>query len=279
LSNQPPPDDRPEPPRSADPAAPPPVTPDGTSAPVSGQPWSTPSGDFPTPEAYQPGYAAPPTAQFPVTPPPIDYAPPGSGTPDYGYAQPGYPPPGYAQPGYPPPGYAQPGYPPPPPPPPPRKSNTPLIAVILAVALLLCGGVATAGVLITRAATQKARDVVEPFTEPTLPTGLPELPTDLPTAPGGRQLSVTYEVTGDSPAQIYYLAELGQAPTQLQSVSLPWKVTRTIPTPALVSVTAVRLTGAAGTISCRTLVDGKEVAKKTNYSTYGSVSCNWFVLD
>jgi hypothetical protein len=325
VSNQPQPDDQPEPHLPADPAAAP-VTPDGTSAPVSSQPWSTPSGDFlspepyqpPTPPSYQPGYATPPqpgyppTSQFPVTPPPIDYAPPGSGTPDYGhqsgYAQPAYPPAGYQPPGYQPPGYQPPGYQPAgyqpagyappgyaqpgyPQQRPPRKSNTPLIAVIIAVALLLCGGVATAGVMITRAATQKAREAVKPLTDPTFPTSLPELPTDIPDLPGlptdlptvpggnGKQISVTYEVSGDGPARVIYLEELGSVPEQLTSVTLPWKITATVSTPTLVSVSAGRLAGGAGTITCRTLVDGKEVAKKSSSGAYGNVSCNWFVLE
>jgi MmpS family membrane protein len=329
LSNHPQPDDQPEPHLAADPAAAPPVTPDGTSPPAPDQPRAIPSGDFlppepyqpPAPPSYQPGYAAPPqpgyppTSQFPATPAPIDYAPPGSGTPDYGhepghaqpgqpgfgqpgYAQPGHGQPGYPPPDYPPPDYAPPGYPPPdyappgyPPQPPPRKSNAPLIAVVIAVALLLCGGVGTAGVMITRAATQKAREAVKPLTDPTFPTSLPELPTDLPdlpglptdvpTAPGGtgKQISVTYEVTGDGPAQVIYLEKLGTLPKQVKITTLPWKITATMSAPALVSVSAVRTEDGAGTISCRTLVDGKEVAQKSSSGAYGDVSCNWFVLE
>ena len=85
-----------------------------------------------------------PTMPRPATPRPT--------TPQPAYGPPqGYPPPGYAAAppgpgGPPPPGYGQPGYGPPPRP--PKKSNAPLIAVILAVAVLLCGGAATAGVLV-----------------------------------------------------------------------------------------------------------------------------------
>ena len=146
--------------------------------------------------------------------------------------------------------------------------------------------------MITRAATQKARDVVKPLTDPAFPTKLPDLPelptgvpdlpglpTGLPTAANGRKLSVTYQVSGDGPVQVIYFEDLSGRPTQLKSVSLPWKVTKAMPAPALVSVTAVRLTATSGALSCRTLVDGKEVAKKSTTGRFGTVSCNSFVLE
>ena len=169
---------------------------------------------------------------------------------------------------------------------PPRRSNVPLIALIVAVSLLLCGGVVTASVMAVRAAADRAREAVEPITE--LPTAVPELPelpglpTDLPTAvPGtGRKLTVTYEVSGDGPAQILYVDKLGGTPTRLDDVKLPWKFSAEVETPALLSVIAMRLETGDGEISCRALVDGKEVKQRTSSSgTFATASCTHFALD
>jgi len=295
----------------------PPPTPEAYQPP--GPP--APGPPAPGPPAFKPGQASlpepppspdyPPTSPFPavpVDPPPVNYAPPGH-APDYGQPA-GYPPPsGYGQ--IPPPdqqtagpSYAQgpPGYGPNPAGygpnpagygPPARKSNIPLIAVIVAVALLLCGGVATAGVLIARSAAEKAKEVVKPITQwptsiPDLPTeapGLPGLPTDLPTGLPttgngiGRDISVTYEVDGDGPAQILYLDKLGTAPERLDDVTLPWTFTATVQTPALVSVIAVRSGSDEGTISCRVLADGKEVKKVSSTNSFATAVCSWFVVD
>ena len=186
---------------------------------MSGQPWSTPSGDPlaaephqpprpPTP-SYQPGYAPlptpnaqasgppegyPPTSQFPAQPhydaqagyPPPDQ--PGQYPPPPAYPQPGHQQPGYQQPGHQQPGYQQAGYGPPPnygqpaygpPPPAPKRSNVPLVAVLVAVVLLLCAGGVTSAVLLVNNAKNKAEETIESL--PDLPTELPNLPTDVPT--------------------------------------------------------------------------------------------------
>ena len=273
--------------------------PGGPADPVSGQPWPTPSGDPLSPDpswappSYQPGYAAvpeaapeyPPTASFPS----VNYAPPGH-PPDYG-GRPAYGPPPYAaQPGhggYPPP--AHPGYDAPPPA--PRKSNLPLIAVIVAVTLLLCGGVATAGVLIARNVTDRAKEALPqlPTEAPQLPTEAPRLPTEVPDLPGlptelpgtpSRQISVTYEVTGDGPAQILYLDRLGGSPVRRDDVKLPWRFTTKVETPVLLSVMATRIGTDEGQLSCRTLVDGAEVERSSSRTgTVATVFCSHFALD
>jgi len=319
LSNLPQPDDVPPDGPLPDPAGAPPSAPDPTGAPVSGQPWSAPSGDPLSPEPYQPpappvfapGQASlpqpgprpenPPTSQFPPVPGPVNYAPPGQ-APDYGH-QPGYGPPAYGAPnyatsgypagGYPPPGYpGQPGYGPPAAPP-PRRSNFPLIAVIVAVALLLCGGVITTGVLITRNVADKTKQAVKPLTEPTWPTDLPGLPTDVPGLPGlpsdlptdgsgltGQTITVTYEVTGDGPAEIIYSEKLGAGPTRLDDVSLPWKFTTSMDTPTLISVIAIRSDTTEGQVTCRALVNGKEVKKTTSGTgAFSTAICTYFAID
>jgi hypothetical protein len=270
--------------------------------PVSGQPWPTPSGDPLSPEPYQPprpasgftpGQAAipphepdyPPTSQFPAQPP-VNYAPPGY-RPDYGHSQGGYaggggaggygggyPPPGYPPPGYPPPGFA-------PPQPPPRKSNAPIVAVIIAVTLLLCGGVATAGVMIARNVADKAKEATAPLTDlPTEVPDLPGLPTGVPTDGSGHKITVTYEVDGDGPVSIVYVEKLGETPVRLSDVKLPWKFTAEMQTPTLVSVVAVRVATSEGSVSCRALVDGEEVKKVTsNPGNFATASCAHLAVD
>ncbi|MET0418022.1 MAG: MmpS family transport accessory protein [Actinoplanes sp.] len=226
----------------------PPDVPYPTTPAAGGSPWARPdSTSYEPPTSYHP-----PTSQF----------------------QPGYGPP--------------PGPPPPAPPPsrPPRKSNLPIVVVILAVSLLLCGGVATAGVLIYRQATDKAKEIVEPITKPTLPAlpsnpvDIPDLPTTVPTLPGfpgwpdsGKQVKVTYEVRGDGPVDIIYIAKIGEGPKTLSKPKLPWKFTTTMDSAAFVSVTAVRGAGDEGDISCRALVDGKEVVKSSKTGAFASVTC------
>ncbi|MFI6075944.1 MmpS family transport accessory protein [Actinoplanes sp. NPDC051343] len=193
----------------------------------------------------------PPTTQFP----PVNYAPPGY-PPDYGQ--------GYQYPA--PQPYA----------PPPRKSNAPLIAVVIAVALLLCGGVSTAGVLIVHNVKAKAHEAIKPLTDPTFPD-VPDggLPTDT-----GKQIQVTYEVTGDGPAEIIYLPKLGADPTRADNVRLPWRFTATMETPTLISVIAMRTGSVDGSITCRALVDGKEVKKTASGPNgFATAACTYFALD
>jgi hypothetical protein len=272
-----------------DPAAPQPFGPDGTSPmPPPGDPRSFPPAYQPPPgPAYSPGQAAipdpeyPPTTEFPATPRPpgqgpVNYAPPGH-APDYGE---GYP--------HPPQPYAPAGAPPGPP---PRKSSVPIIAVIVAVSLLLCGGVVTASVLAIRNVADRAKEAANPFDNlPTTAPDLPGLPTNIPDLPGlptglptgtGQTVKVTYEVTGDGPAEILYLTKLGERPKVADNVSLPWRFSADVQTPVLVSVTATRIDASQGSISCRTLVDGKEVKKNTSGPGRIGVTatCNYLALN
>jgi hypothetical protein len=296
-----------------------------TEHPVSGQPWSTPSGDSLSIEAYQPpptpptptfqpGYASlpkpppepqyPPTSQFPALPgyahPP--YSQPGYSEQEYsqpGYEQPGYSRPGYGQQGYHQPGYDQPGVPPSGYPAPghspasPRRSNVPFVAVIVAVALLLCGGAATATVLIARNVANGAKEAIKPITHPVVPTevpnfpgvptDLPTLPTDLPNLPGlpnsGKKITVAYEVTGDGPAEILYTTKLGEKPKRVQHAKLPWRLTTTMDGAALISVSAVREGQDDGTIKCRASIDGDQAAQASRDGAFAAVSCTKFVFN
>ncbi|MBO3739920.1 MmpS family transport accessory protein [Actinoplanes flavus] len=286
----------------------------------------------PRPPQFTPGHAPPPQPEdYPPTSefPPVNYAPPGR-PPDYGaypdpaspYPDPtgayppqaptsggyppasgyppqaptsgGYPPAGgYPPGGYPPAGYPMPG------PSGPRRSNAPLIALILAVALLLCGGVVTTAVILVQRAADKAEELAAPIVDPTLPTlpedapdfpglptdfpELPGLPTDLPTElPGigeGREIKVTYEVTGDGPAEILYVDQLGAAPKRVANAKLPWKISTTMKGTSLVSVVAVRTGTDAGDIGCRATVDGEEIVKQSAQGGLATASCYKLVIN
>lgn len=253
-----------------------------------------------TPPDPTSGY--PPTAQFPQVggnPPPYDPTSAGY-PPPYDQAPGGYPPPyDPASGGYPPQG--PPGPPPEygPPPPPQRRSSLPLIALVLAVALLLCGGVATAGVILVNRATEKAQEIAEPIINPTLPelptagpdlpglpTGFPDLPglptglpTDLPGIGEGTEMSVTYEVTGDGSAEIMYMESFGSTPKRVGNVKLPWKVTITMKGTALVSVMAIRTGIDNGSISCRASVDGEQVAEHSAEGAVATTNCYKLVVN
>lgn len=263
----------------------PPVSPAGPYPPAS------PAGPYPPqPPAYTPGVAQPPAYD------------------QTGYDQTGYdqtagwaqPPPYHPGTGYPPPGQGgPPGYPPGPQR--PRKSAVPMLALVTAIALLLCGGVAVVGKILVDKATQKAEEIAEPILNPTLPAlptegpgfpdlpnlptgipGLPGLPTDLPTGiPGlgeGAEISVTYEVTGDGPAEIVYV-ESGNAPKRVGSAKLPWKLTTKMNSPAAIYVVAVRAGLGSGGIQCRATVDGEQVAEHSAEGTLATANCYQLVVE
>ncbi|GIE33429.1 hypothetical protein Ait01nite_064740 [Actinoplanes italicus] len=245
----------------------------------------------PRPPQFTPPPDYPPTAQFPTVDPNAGYQPPppGYGTPP-GYGPPP-PPPDYGPPppeyGPPPPGYE---------PRPPRRSNAPLIALVLAVTLLLCGGVVTASVIMARQAAEKAEEIAEPILNPTLPEilpteapDLPGLPTDFPDLPAvptdipglgeGKEISVTYEVTGDGTAEILYMEKLDGTPKRVGNAKLPWKITTTMKSPAVVSVIAVRTGIDNGSISCKATVDGEQVAQQNAEGTLATANCYKIIIN
>ena len=297
MSN-PPPSDPTQEPTGDSPGQDPPTAP---GDPLTVEPYQ-PTAPRPTP-TYQPGYASlptppsehthPPTTQFPEQP---GYPPPGYGQPGYpppSYGQPGYPPPGHGQPGYSPPGHGQPSYPPPGYSVPPRKSYLPLVAVIVAVVVLLCGGVVTAGVLFAHNVANRAKGVVKPITDPAVPTtvpnfpgvptALPTLPTDLPKLPGipgsGRPVTVTYEVTGDGPAEILYFTKVMSKPQRVSNAKLAWRFTLTMDAGGLFSVTAIRTSANDGTINCRTSINGVVQAHNSHDGAFGTVTCSRVLID
>jgi hypothetical protein len=236
--------------------------------PMSGQPWSAPTGDAgppapPGPPRFRPGSAPLPQSGSPDGYPPTEQFPP---VPGYGAQQ------VYEQPPGPPPSY---------PPPPSKRSKAPLIAVLIAVTLLLCAGGVTAVVLAVNKATDKAKEAINDL--PTAPPDLnvpdvpTQLPTDLPNVPGlpdqSATVTVEYEVTGDGPAQIFYVEEGGQSPKQLTNQQLPWTKTITVQGVGLISVVAGRLGFSDGDITCSIKVDGKEVASKSGTGNVATTEC------
>lgn len=259
-----------DPPVSAYPTVDPPASAYPTvDPPVSGYPHvdRTPSG-YPATDPTVPGYpgADPGGAGYP---------------PAYGYAPPaGYPPP----PGYPPvhgplPGYpADPsvsGYPPPAwagtPAPVRGRANAGLVAVVVVLAVLLCGGagVAVAGLVSWRGSAEpQAASTPPPSGQaggPAVPESSPE-----PTTQPGRQ--VVYQVIGDGPAEVSYL-EYPNMPRQIGATNLPWRVEFAMPDPGVVTVLAIRTGTGQGEITCKILVDGEEVITNSATGPYATATC------
>jgi hypothetical protein len=169
------------------------------------------------------------------------------------------------------------------------------VALIVAVALLLCGGAVTSVVLIANRVADRAKEAVKPITEPAVPTeapaptkvpDLPAIPTDLPDLPtfpalpgaNGAKIAVKYQVTGDGPAEILYTSKLGEQPKRVSNAKLPWTFSTTMDGAAFVSVTAVRKDADDGTIGCRTTVDGEEVARGSRTGSFAAVSCSKLIF-
>jgi hypothetical protein len=159
---------------------------------------------------------------------------------------------------------------------------------------LLCGGAVTAGVLVVHNVADRAKEAVKPITDPTVPgvptdiPDLPGLPTDLPTLPtdlpnlgngAGKPVTITYEVTGDGSAEILYAKDLGEAPTRKGSLKLPFKTTVDVVPPTLVLITAARSGSDDKPLSCRILVDGKQVTQSTRNGQFTSVTCSKLIFE
>ncbi|MEV6343410.1 MmpS family transport accessory protein [Actinoplanes sp. NPDC051851] len=208
----------------------------------------------------EPGPDYPPTSEFPPV-----------GRPEPGH-QPGYDPTGYQQghgtghgTGY-PPAYT----------PAPRRSNAPLVALVLAIGALLCGGIATTGVLLY----QRTSDRVKQTTE-AIPTALPtQLPTDVPNVPGlgDTEINVVYQVTGDGAASVVWTEKLNELPQQETRVELPWKKKITMSGAAVVSVSAIRHSLLDGSITCRVTIDGEIVSEDTASGPAATATCNKIVI-
>jgi hypothetical protein len=135
-------------------------------------------------------------------------------------------------------------------------------AVVTAVAVLLCGLCGVAGFLLARDSDNGNKAA---------PARSSPRPAPSPTAAQGKH-TIVYEVSGDGSAIVTYLAPGGPKPDQ---VSLPWRQELTVDRGSfLATVFAFRFEG--GTIECRVLVDGQEVAKD---SSDNEVTCTHVIAD
>lgn len=237
-----------------------------------------PPASYPPPDPPRPSDATPPDPQ-PFAPlyPPYPQQP---GGPAYqpGVATPGYGPPP-PQPGYP-------AYAPAPAGRPPGGGSTVLLWSLIAVfALLLCAGAGVAGTLAFRTGDDNAAsgaNTPAPAKPERAPTTAPAPPTDEPAtspAPGGGAL-ITYEVTGDGPATITYLRGGADGTKRVPGATLPWRAqVRESKQSYLVSLLAIRSDSATGSLTCRVLVNGKEVSKRTAKGAFTTVACIELLLD
>ncbi|GAA4436954.1 MmpS family transport accessory protein [Phytohabitans houttuyneae] len=169
-------------------------------------------------------------------------------------------------------------------PPRPPRSNGPILAVVIALAVLLVGGAVTAGVLLVRSGddpgtitTDPTRDIETPRVEQTEPE---------PGATGGYGADnpgagqkVVYEVTGDGPVSLVFVKDDGRTPERATDTDLPWRKELTLAEgAALVSVTAIRSAGGEGSIECRITIDGEEVAKKSASGTFATATCSKLIF-
>ncbi len=265
-----------------------PPRPAATDVPGAPPASSPPGGRTPS---YQPGYAQPihpqPEPQYPAPSHPATAA-----FPAYEAQPAGNPPGGYPPGAYPP---GQQPYGMPAPEPAPRRSNLPLIAVVVAVSLLLCGGVAVAGTLVVQNLVDRTKEAVKQIptappmpTIPAVPTELPDLPDlpglpaeddpDLTGAPAGKTVTVVYEVTGDGTVEISYTAKLGKSLKRVKNAKLPWRTEVSVTGTTYVSVIALRTGTTEGTVGCRATVDGKEVASREAQGTFAIATCSKLVV-
>jgi hypothetical protein len=161
--------------------------------------------------------------------------------------------------------YTQPMYEPPQPPR-PRRSNGPLLAVVIVLAVLLCGGSGVAGVLLVNQNNAPDDPVSTPTGYADRPAKEPtnEPPSKEPDGDGGRE--VVYEVTGEGPATIVYVKQDGRTVVTLDDSA------------ALATVTATRGLRSNGAVNCRLTIGGKEVAKKSASGTFATATCTKLVL-
>lgn len=118
--------------------------------------------------------------------------------------------------------------------------------VIAAVLLLACGGLVGYGLLDTE---------------------------DEPEPPATRTAAVTYEVTGDGPAEISYLGrDTDGAATVVRDAELPWKRTVQVPLGQAPTV-AVVLGEKGGQAACTLAVRGKHLQSATAAGEFGRATC------
>ena len=268
----PPPPEQPvpyDPTRRMDPTAPPPPPPPPFSG-APGSPAAPPPGSPAapgSPPVFQPGVASPSYSP----PPGFDtgtFQPTGTYQPTSVYQQGS----GYA--GYPPAPGKSPGGPG------GARSGGAVLWVLIAVfAVLLCGGASVAGFLAFRNTGNSASPPPAPAPVPqTDPTSEPSSEPTASTPAGAG--TITFEVTGDGPASISYTRGSGQGSERVQNADLPWRMEVPMERKSfLASLIATRSGTKKGSLTCRMLLDGKQVATRTAKGTFATVSCFHFVTN
>jgi hypothetical protein len=166
-----------------------------------------------------------------------------------------------------------------------RRSNGPILAVVIALAVLLVGGAVTAGVLLVNSGDDPRNDVIaDPTRGPQTPQAEQTTPETDPSEDdygsdnSGDGAKVVYEVTGSGSANVIFFKADGITPEQVGEADLPWRKELTLEgDAAFVSVNATRASG-DGALGCRITIDGKEVAKKSANGQYAIVLCSKLVL-
>jgi hypothetical protein len=153
-----------------------------------------------------------------------------------------------------------------------RSGGTLLWVLIGVFAVLLCGGAGVAGVIAFRNATD------DPTTGPTRAAPAEPQPSQDRATPGaeptetrepGGEGTITYEVTGEGTATIIYTRE-GGGSERVRDAELPWRAEVPKPNRAFaVSLIASRTAGGSGALTCRVLVDGKELINRDGGGDFG----------
>jgi hypothetical protein len=156
-----------------------------------------------------------------------------------------------------------------------RRTRALAIGVLAtALVVLLCGVCGVAGFLLSRG-TSGGKQAAAPATQaPASPAKASQAPVAAgPASPGRGAHTVVYELTGNTDtALVTYAVNIGASP---EEVDLPWRKQVTVDNHSfLVTVLAVHLRG--GPLTCRILVDGREIAKNTSDN---AVTCTHLVVD
>jgi hypothetical protein len=157
------------------------------------------------------------------------------------------------------------------------KSNRTLIAVIVGAAVLLVAGLVTSAVLFidnasgdrslsqpSAAATSAAAPLQTPAASPaTSPVASPAAsPAEESADTGADVKKVVYEVTGKGKSTITYTTTIQAEVKQLEDQKLPWKFEFDAGQDAALLVSGMADFSGGSDVTCRILVDGKEVAKQ-----------------
>lgn len=154
-----------------------------------------------------------------------------------------------------------------------RRARALAIGVLAtAFVVLLCGVLGIAGFLLSRGTSDGER---APAAAPTQAVASPARTGEAagPASPASGAHTVVYELSGSTDtALVTYAVNVGASP---EEVDLPWRKQVTVDSHSfLVTILAVHFRG--GPLTCRIVVDGREIAKNTSDN---AVTCTHLVVD